>query len=148
MKLFYIFWVLLYNPNPRHNGATVRSVISHCGSLILSASRIGTESFRKLCIELRKNSSYSFFLQRLCWWRVVNVTPWPLCSPRNGPPDTQDRSLGEHQSWTEHKGYRRNPFSLPSIEPWSRGHPVYRQIICWLITSLNSCEELVMRKVK
>jgi hypothetical protein len=42
------------------------------------------------------------------------------------------RRLGGPQSWSEHRGYRKNSLPLPGIKPQSPGHPACSQTLYWL----------------
>jgi hypothetical protein len=67
-------------------------------------------------------------LGTICGW-VVSVTPWPRFAPGKGSRYPLYRRLGWPQSWSGHKGLRKNPFPLPGNEPRSPSHPVCSQTL-------------------
>jgi hypothetical protein len=69
---------------------------------------------------------------------VVSVTPRPCLYPRGKDPRYPlDRKLGEPQSRSGHRGYRKNPFPPPGIEPRSPGRPARSQTLLPELTRLQ-----------
>jgi hypothetical protein len=60
---------------------------------------------------------------------LLSVTPRPRFTPGNNPRYPLDRWLGEPQSWSGHRIYRRNHLPLPGSNP---GSAVCSQTLYWL----------------
>jgi hypothetical protein len=81
----------------------------------------------------RKYSYYTFFTSALDGGEWAASAPATLYTryPLNG-------RLGGPQSWSGHRGNRKNPLPLPGIEPRSSSHPVCSQTLqLTAITNLN-----------
>jgi hypothetical protein len=68
-------------------------------------------------------SSYSFLISALDGVSGQHHAPAALYPRGKDPLYPQDRRLGGPQSWSGHRGWRKNPLPLPRIEPRSSNLP-------------------------
>jgi hypothetical protein len=81
----------------------------------------------------RRYSSYSFMTLALDGSEWSASHPGRALPPRERTPwYLLDRRLGGPQSWSGHRGYRKNPVPLQGTEPGSPGRPVHSQTLHWL----------------
>jgi hypothetical protein len=86
----------------------------------------------------RRYSSYSFLASALDGVSGQRHTPAGLYPRRKDPWYPLNRRLGRPQTWSGHRGYRKDLSPLPGIESRSPDRPVCSQTLQWLSYSAHN----------